>query len=83
MADKCCYLCYFYRLNDRSEPICCKIGKNMRRKSRQQLEQLVERCKGYRADETFRRIKYPVGITPEESEELRRADILRALREEG
>lgn len=82
MADKYCILCFFYRLNDRDEAICSKIGKKLTKKSAQQLEQLASRCKSYREDADFRRLDYPLGVTPEESEELHRADILRALREE-
>ena len=82
MEKRCCLLCFFYRFNERDEPICCKLGKNLKKKLEKQLEQLAERCQSFREDASFSRLDYPIGVTPEEQEKARKAAILAALKEE-
>ena len=82
MEKRCCLLCFFCRINERDELICCKLGKNLEKKLKKQLEQLAERCQSFRGDASFSRLDYPIGVTPEEQEKARRAAILAALKEE-
>lgn len=82
MEKRCCLLCFFYRINERDEPICCKLGKNLKMKIEKQLEQLAERCQSFRDDASFSRLDYPLGVTPEEARARRKAELLKKLREE-
>lgn len=85
MEKKCCVLCFFYRIDDHGDGVCTVKKKRFIHKLGDkyvEVWQLAERCQSFREDASFSRLGYPIGVTPEEQEKARRADILAALKEE-
>ena len=71
---KHCMECFFFRINEEKHEICSR-GKDLEKKK----WNFAEKCPDYRDDKTFTRLRYPIGVTPEEEKEKRRAAVLAAL----
>ena len=78
---KDCLFCFYSRPNERKEVICWKHGRNLDKLMKEKLVQIAERCKDFRDDQNFTRLRYPIGVTPEEEKEKRKAAVLAALKE--
>lgn len=80
-----CTRCYFCWVRDCSEThsgelYCYKHGRYIIGNELERIKS--EECADYRDDAIFRRLDYPVGVTPEDAEEQRKAELLKKLREE-